>query len=119
MYADVRDMVLRKEPFVTTCCTQYNLNDIAGKAYQVSLQKGGDSATPFHAEKSDHGHLEVSSSFTELSRSRTGPEVTCSSSSFEVCNNEQSAQHCAIMGAYSKKLTYNETYLYIFHLHLR
>lgn len=42
MYADVRDMVLRKEPFVTTCCTQYNLNDIAGKAYQVSLQKGGD-----------------------------------------------------------------------------
>lgn len=50
MSADVKDTVLRKESFVSTCCSQYKY-DVVGKAYQVLLQKGWGSATPFQVEE--------------------------------------------------------------------
>lgn len=84
MNADVvKDIALRKS-FVTTCHTGCNSNDIAGKVYHVSLWKGVNAATPLQVGRSDHGHLKFSSHFTELCHPRTGSEVTCSCSSFEV-----------------------------------
>lgn len=44
--------------------------------------------------------------------------MMCSSSSHEACDNEQSAQNF-YYGSLLRKLKYNETYPYIFHLHLR
>lgn len=116
MNADVKDIVLRKEAFVSTCCSQYKY-DVEGKAYRISLQKSWEECHSFSGGRIDHGHLKSSGNFTKLCCSRIGPEVTCFSSSCEACNSEQSALF--YYGSLFQKLKHNETHPYIFHLHLR